>query len=69
VPPFNPNAGKLADPEWRRARAQRARAAQTTVDYHIQRLLDAAPPLTAEQIARLRVLLVEPGDSVTADSP
>jgi hypothetical protein len=49
--------GKLADPEWRRARARKARAAQSTPDAHIRALVEAAPELTPEQVAQLRTLL------------
>ena len=48
---------KLDDPKWRTARARKARAAQLNPDYYIKKLVDAAPPLTAEQRARLAALL------------
>lgn len=51
--PDSPVQGTNADPEFRRRRAQRARAAQTSVDHYISKLADAAPELTAEQRERL----------------
>ncbi|HEY8828089.1 MAG TPA: hypothetical protein VIM17_10065 [Jatrophihabitantaceae bacterium] len=41
--------GPLSDPAVRRERARRARAAQTTLDYHIKKLVDGASELSAEQ--------------------
>lgn len=52
---------KTDDPAWRRERARTAARARTTPDAHIQALVDAAPPLTAEQRARLAVLLGSAG--------
>ena len=49
--------GKLADPAFRRERARRAATTRTSLDHHIQKVVDAAPTLTAEQIERLRALL------------
>jgi hypothetical protein len=49
--------GKLADPAFRTERARRAAATRTSLDHHIQKVVDAAPTLTAEQIERLRALL------------
>jgi hypothetical protein len=49
--------GKLADPEVRRQRARKARAAQDTLDYHIHKLIDDAPSLSAEQRNKLVALL------------
>jgi hypothetical protein len=48
---------KLDDPAWRRERARKARAAQDTVDYHIAKLVEDAPPLTSEQKDKLALLL------------
>lgn len=50
-------SGKLADPEFRRERARNASLARNTVDAHIRALVEAAPPLTTEQKARLAALL------------
>ena len=49
--------GKLADPEVRRQRARKARAAQDTPDRLIRRLVASAPELSAEQAEQLRALL------------
>jgi hypothetical protein len=49
--------GKLADPEFRKERARKAAVARTSVDAHIDALVAKAPPLTAEQVAKLRPLL------------
>jgi hypothetical protein len=38
------------------------------VEAHVQRLVDAAPPLSEEQRARLAVLL-RPGSPVTVSAP
>lgn len=48
---------KLDDPDWRRNRARKAAAARTTVDYYVRQLVEAAPPLTAEQRDKLVLLL------------
>lgn len=48
---------KLDDPQWRRERARKAARARTTVDAHIRALVDAAPPLTGAQRAKLAALL------------
>lgn len=50
-------SGKLADPEFRRERARKAAKARTSLDHHVQAVIDRAPALTAEQIERLRALL------------
>jgi hypothetical protein len=52
--------GKLADPAWRHERARKAALARTSTDAHIRALVEQAPPLTAEQRARLAVLLHVP---------
>lgn len=49
--------GPLSDPAVRQKRAKLARAAQSTTDYYIKKLVDAAPPLTPEQRDRLALLL------------
>lgn len=51
------SSGKLADPEFRRARASKAARAAHSVDAHIRAIINAAPALTAEQAAKLRALL------------
>ena len=48
---------KLDDPQWRHERARKAANARTTTDAHIRALVEAAPPLTPEQIDKLRALL------------
>jgi len=50
-------ASKLADPAFRHERAKKARAAQLTVDHYIAKLVEAAPPLTPDQVEQLRQLL------------
>jgi hypothetical protein len=52
-------ATKLDDPQWRRERARKARAAQDTPDYHIDRIRQIADTikLSDEQLARIAVLL------------
>ena len=52
-----PQGGKVLDPEWRRERARKARAAQTSPDAHIAALIRSANGLTAEQAEQLRALL------------
>jgi hypothetical protein len=49
--------GKLADPQVRRDRASKARAAQTTTDYYVQKLIERAPELSAEQRDKIAALL------------
>lgn len=49
--------GLLADPSFRRERARKAAAARTTTDHYIAKLVEAAPPLTDEQRAKLSALL------------
>jgi hypothetical protein len=58
--------GKLADPQVRHDRASKARAAQTTTDYYVQKVVDRAPELTAEQRDRLAVLLRGPSSDAAA---
>lgn len=50
-------AGKLADPEFRSQRASKAAKARTSIDYHIQRIVDSAPKLTPAQAERLASIL------------
>ena len=50
-------SGKLADPDFRRRRAEHAARARTTVDHYIDKLVDEAPQLSAEQRDRLAVAL------------
>lgn len=52
-----PYGGKLADPAFRRERAQKAAHASHSLDAHIRAVVDAAPALTAEHVERLRALL------------
>jgi hypothetical protein len=49
--------GKLADPQVRHDRASKARAAQTTTDYYVQKLVERAPELSAEQRDKIAALL------------
>jgi hypothetical protein len=49
--------GKLADPQVRHDRASKARAAQTTTDYYVQKLVERAPALSAEQKDKIAALL------------
>jgi hypothetical protein len=51
------STGKLADAEWRRARAAKAGRASQTLDAYITKVVNRAPELNAEQIERLRALL------------
>jgi hypothetical protein len=46
-----PYLGPLSDPEVRHKRASRGGRARTGVDYHIRKLVDAAPELPPEQLA------------------
>jgi hypothetical protein len=55
-----PVTGKLTDPAWRHERARKAALARTSTDAHIRALVAAAPPLTAEQRAKLAALLHTP---------
>ena len=50
-----------ASPEVRRERAQKARAAQLSVDHYVQKIVERAPELTPEHLDRLRTLLVPAG--------
>jgi hypothetical protein len=47
----------LSDPEVRRQRAHDAGSARTGTAYHIRKLVESAPELTAEQAEALRALL------------
>jgi hypothetical protein len=49
--------GKTADAELRRERASKAGRARTGADYHIAKLAEAAPDLTAEQRDKLATVL------------
>ena len=53
--------GSISDPDFRRRRAEHAARARTTVEHYIDKLVDEAPPLTAEQRARLAILLTSSG--------
>jgi hypothetical protein len=50
-------AGKLADPEFRKQRATNAANKRTTLAHHVQKVVDNAPQLSAEQRDRLAILL------------
>jgi len=60
----SPYPGKLASSKFRHERAKRARAAQSTSAYYIQKLVESAPRLTSEQAEQLRALLppIKPSD-------
>jgi hypothetical protein len=45
------------DPQVAHERAIVGAKSRTTVDYHIRKLVEAAPPLTAEQRDKLALLL------------
>ncbi|HZX05680.1 hypothetical protein [Kribbella sp.] len=51
------STGKLADPEFRQARALKAARARTSVEHHIEKLVEAAPALTPSQRDQLAALL------------
>jgi hypothetical protein len=55
--PDSPVTGTSNDAEFRRRRAQHARAAQDSIDSHIKRLVERSPELTSEQRNRLALLL------------
>jgi hypothetical protein len=50
-------ARRNVDPVVAHERAKKAAYARTTVDHHIDKLVDAAPPLTPEQRDRLATIL------------
>ena len=54
------STAKLADPEWRHERATKAALARTTLDYHIQQVINRAPALSDELVEELRQLLLPP---------
>jgi hypothetical protein len=66
VAEYHTTSGKLADPVFRVERARKAAQASHGADAHIRALVNAAPPLTAEQRAKLAVLLHTPdgGDGI-----
>ena len=49
--------GPLSDPAVRTERASRGGRARTGIDYYIRKLVENAPPLTAEQRDKLALLL------------
>ena len=49
--------GSITDPEFRHRRAVHAAKTRTSVDHFIEKVVEAAPTLTGEQIERLRALL------------
>jgi len=51
------------DPAVARERAVKARAAQNTIDYHIDRIVAALPALNSEQRDRLAVLFGPTSDT------
>lgn len=48
---------KLDDPAFTHARAKKAGAARTGVDYHIRKLLEAPLPFTRPQLNNLRAIV------------
>lgn len=58
------HTGKNADPEFVKARSAKGGRATHTIDFHIRKIVDAAPSLTAAQRDQLAVLLrPDGGDS------
>lgn len=55
--------GKLADPEWRKARAIKASRAAHSLDTHVRRVVERAPDLSPEQLDRLRAILRPAGSN------
>lgn len=49
--------GSITDPEFRHRRAVHAAKTRTSVDHYIEKVIEAAPALTGEQVERLRSLL------------
>jgi hypothetical protein len=49
--------GSLSDPAVRAERAHRGGAARTSVDYHVRKIVEAAPALTADQRDKLALIL------------
>ncbi|MFE1441567.1 hypothetical protein [Streptomyces sp. NPDC058739] len=56
VEPRKPRAYTI-DPAVAQDRARKARAAQLTVDHYVQKIVERAPELTDQHIAKLRTLL------------
>jgi len=57
--------GSISDPDFRHRRAEHAARARTTVEHYIDKLVDAAPPLTDDQRHKLALLLAAAGrDSI-----
>lgn len=61
MPRGNCPVGKNADPESRRERARNAALARNSVEAAISRIVDRAPDLTHEQLAKLRTILAPAG--------
>jgi hypothetical protein len=59
--------GSITDPEFRRRRAAHAAKTRTSVDHYIEKVVEAAPTLTADQVERLRSLLA-PVEEVGPDA-
>lgn len=49
--------GKLADPEFRKRRAQAAAAARHSLDVYVRAVVRDAPKLTDEQVSELRAAI------------
>lgn len=58
------NSGKLADPEWRKARARKAGQARTSPEYHLARIREIVertrakqglPPVVADELTLARI--------------
>jgi hypothetical protein len=60
--------GPLSDPSVRRERASRGGRSRTGVEYHIRKLVEEAPPLTAEQRDKLALLLRGSSDAYPQDA-
>ncbi|TWG13471.1 hypothetical protein FHX75_13515 [Micromonospora palomenae] len=49
-------ASKTLTPEQRRERARKAGRAAHSIDAHVRAVVDRAPELTADQVAKLRAI-------------
>lgn len=60
--------GKLADPEFRRARASKGGKARSSLDSYVRQVVDRAPELTEEQRAKLALIILRGGANARGDS-
>jgi hypothetical protein len=56
----------LSDPAVRHERASRGGKSRTSIDYYVRKLVEVAPPLTAEQRDKLAALLRGPSADTAA---